>query len=120
MVPFNDPTYDEVKIADDARFYGVANTSEMRRRFVQHERCGAEFVAVTGNMFADIGPNKCDALLWGVSERVYEERFQMTQKSCRLSDQDDNLLKSVKRNERRNHPISLEHNACMVNTMFGR
>src|SRR5262245_14535229 len=121
LVPSKDPTYDEIQIANEARIYGVSSTNEMRKRQLEYYRCGAELVATTGDPFADIvGASECDALLWGLSERVYEERFQTAKKTCALSDEEKNRLKSMKRTERRDHPISLKRVSCMISTILGR
>jgi hypothetical protein len=120
VVPSKDPTYDEIKIANDARIYGVNSTSEMRKRNLEHYRCQAELEVITHNIFAGIVASKCHALLWGLSERVYEERFQMAQKTCALTDEERNKLKPLKRNERREHPLSLKRESCMISTMLGR
>ncbi len=113
IVPESDPTYDEVITSYLARVYGADDTVEMRARRKDSENC----VALAPD------PNRestcSEAIMWGLSERVYRERHTKIAQ-CKLSDEEENTLKLVNSKERRDHPITRKHEACVRNIMLGR
>ncbi len=111
LVPENDPTYDEITNSYTARRYGI-DTAEMRRRDKDAEdKCTP--------LFNDIQKHTvcAEAIRWGLSERVYEEREKKEQ--CKLSDEDLKVLKEAGRRWR-DSPLALRHEACVRNVMLGR
>jgi ATP-dependent protease ClpP protease subunit len=65
LVPLRDPVYDEVRVAREARKYGIT-TSDYRQREQETKRCGI--------IFDDKSKTCAEALKWGLSESVYLER----------------------------------------------
>jgi hypothetical protein len=75
LVPSLDPTYDEIETAYDAREHGIS-TMEMRSRKSDAEsRCGVGVDAILNCEF----PTE-----WGLSERVFNERWALTRSKCLL------------------------------------
>jgi len=102
IVPLHDPTYDEVITSYLAREYGI-DTAEIRARDKDSENCFALFPGTNREITC------YEAIMWGLSERVYEERKTKTTQ-CKLSDEEKNTLKLVKRNEIRDLPLYLGRN----------
>jgi len=112
IVPLHDPTYDEVTNSYLARRYGV-DTAEMRARDKDSENC----VTLAPDTSREVICT--NAILWGLSERVYEERSKDLAK-CQLSTEEQNTLRLTQRNEKRDHPIYLKLEACERKIMLGR
>jgi hypothetical protein len=108
LVPENDPLYQEISVAYDARHYG-ATTSEMRKRLRTLEECrkrqSQDYVVCY------------DAAHWGLSERVYLERSKRLDECWR--DVDSRLLQGLPKKERIDHPIVLKREACERSMMLG-
>jgi hypothetical protein len=108
LVPKYDPVYQEVEVAYRARSYGVT-TSEMRRREIAAEACKKD----------EFDDDDCgELILWGLSERLYRERFNKT-RSCWIDD-DTNFLQALPKKVRRDHPLWIKRETCIRNIMLGR
>jgi hypothetical protein len=105
LIPEYDPVYQEVQISYDARAFGVT-TSEMRQR--ENDREGCE------RKHATYG---CQAILWGLSERVFGERVKKAQ-LCWIDD-DRKVLQAMPKKERRDHPLWIKRETCIRNIMLG-
>lgn len=83
LVPETDPTFSEILIARNARYFGTT-TSEMRQRLQDAEGCGSP----KSFDIADLGEwAACqDAIKWGVGGRVYLERMARSKKECWFND----------------------------------
>jgi len=109
LVPENDPVYQEIEIAYEARHYG-ASTSEMRVRVRDSEACfqtrrsSADYVVCS------------NAALWGLNEQTYRERYERA-RTCRRSD-DFNVLLAMPKSERRDHPLWIKWETCERNIML--
>jgi hypothetical protein len=112
IVPTSDPTHDEIETSYDARKRGIS-TMEMRSRKAEAEdHCSNQSVE---RFF------ECKAAVeWGLSERVYKERFAQRQKCFADEDQEEKILSQVKTNERSDHPIMLKREACIRDIMLAR
>jgi hypothetical protein len=108
LVPQRDPTFDEIEVAYDARWYGI-DTAEMRRRAAAAESCGIRDLDC--KMAAE----------WGLSMADYRDRWNRADAQCpRFSDVEGAVLKSVKRRDSRDHPIYLKREACVRKIMVGQ
>jgi hypothetical protein len=109
LIPESDPVYEEVEIAYEARQYGIT-TSEMRQRNENAEKC---------NGFPDISRRlTCEeAIKWGLSERVYEQRQQKVS-VCGLRDDEAKIADAVPTKERRDHPIWVRAENCARKIML--
>ena len=110
LVPENDPLYQEIEIAYEARYYGTT-TSEMRERDRDSEACH------TRKNFAD-RLNCLGAAWWGLSEGTYRERYERA-KGCRHADE-FNFLLSLPKAERRDHPLWIKWETCERDIMLHR
>jgi hypothetical protein len=113
LVPENDPTYEEIQISYDARYYGI-NTAEMRQRRTDAEKCS--------RLLPDDSERwrRCsEAILWRLSERVYEERETKMTQLCKLSDEDAKKLREAGK-DFRDLPAGIKREACVRNIMLGR
>ena len=109
LVPDNDPVHQEIEIAYEARHYG-ASTPEMRERERDSEKC-------RGRRLASEYYVECyNAALWGLSERVYRERYENA-KACRRAD-DFKLLLAMPKTERRDNPLWIQWETCERNIML--
>jgi hypothetical protein len=105
LIPEEDPVYQEVHTSYDARAFGVT-TSEMRQRETDREGCERKH--------ARYG---CQAILWGLSERVFDERVKKVQ-MCWIDD-DRKVLQAMPKKERRDHPLWIKRETCIRNIMLG-
>ena len=112
LVPGSDPTFDEVMISYRARAYSV-DTAEMRRRDKNAEKCFVQFPNDLRHLICS------EALAWGLSERVYNER-NAKRSQCKLLDGEEDALKLVKQKEIWDHPLFLKREACIRRIMLGR
>jgi hypothetical protein len=106
LVPEDDPVHQEIDIADQARLYG-ATTSEMRDRLLDSKKCRMK------------DPNfvYCyDAALWGLSERVFRERYRNAE-ACKR-EEDFKILLAMPKTERREHPLWIQWETCARNSML--
>jgi hypothetical protein len=115
LVPNLDPTYDEIETAYDAREHGIS-TMEIRQRKIDVESHCTPLALDFEN---------CDwPIEWGLSERVFKERWALTRSKCFPSGEDkereQKILDVVKTKELRDHPIRLKREACVRDTMLGR
>ena len=108
LVPQNDPVYQEVDIAYEARHYGTS-TSEMRERERDSQKCH------DGRSSSDYVDCYL-AALWGLSERVYRERYENA-KACRRAD-DFKWLLAMPKTERKDHPLWIQWETCERNIML--
>lgn len=106
LVPTDDPVYQEISVAYWARLYGVT-TLALRQRRIDSERCGSNWTCR-------------EAIMWGVSERVYLERESMMNACNDLSEEDQLVLKDAPRGQEMDHPLTLQIEACMRKVMLGR
>ena len=112
LVPQNDPTYEEIRIAREARQRGIT-TSELRRREKFAERC-----YVPG-----YGPQSftcADAISWGLSEQLYKERDEMSFQKCKVTDTERAILRAIPRKQAEDHVVTIKYEACRRNIMLGR
>ena len=106
LVPQDDPVHQEIEIAYQARHYG-ASTSEIRERLLDSEKCSSRKIDYL----------TCyDAALWGLSERVYRERYENA-KACRRAD-DFKLLLAMPKTVRRDNPLWVQWETCERNIML--
>ena len=106
LVPQRDPTFDEIKVAYDARWHGI-DTAEMRRRAAAAESCDGDIYCVK-------------AKEWGLSVAVFRERWSRTDAQCAISDVERAVLKSIKRRDERDHPLFLKREMCVRKIMLGQ
>jgi hypothetical protein len=110
LVPEHDPVYQEITTSYEARKYGVT-TLEMRKRDNDAERCskreGLDYF------------NCAEAVRWGLSERVYLERDKQARTVC-WRDEDQKLLLSISKKERRDHSLWIKRDTCTRDIMLGR
>jgi hypothetical protein len=104
LVSETDAKYDEIQTSYRARVRGV-DLAEIRRREIDAKKCTNYICS--------------DAALWGLSEDVYRKRDAKI-KRCKLSEEHESTVKSLKRNERRDHPLWLKREFCIRNIMLGR
>jgi hypothetical protein len=110
LVPKSDPTYEEIMVSHRAREYGV-DTAEMRRRIKDAvDNCVVHRGWLTCN----------EAKRWGLSELVFSERDKKAEVQCKLSDDEENILKGVKRKEIPDHPLHQRRTTCIRTIMLGR
>jgi len=113
LVPNLDSTYDEIEVSYDARWHGV-DTAEMRRRTAAaDDSCGG---------YSDTmkGVDCRQAEEWGLSMAVSQDRWKHVDAQCKVSDAEQATLQSVKRKDRRDHPIYLKREACVRKIMLGQ
>ena len=117
LVPEADPTFEEIQIAYQARRYGVT-TSEMRLRHKDMDNC--EKLVFPDNL------NCMGAAAWGLSPRVYVERYKKVSRECWFaenkmeSEEDVAALFAVPRKAREEHPITIRRETCERDIMLGR
>lgn len=119
LVPENDPTADEIRIAHEARQYGT-DTAEMRKRDQEVDyRCASLF---QGGVPAVSAYRKCaEPIKWGPSESVYEERIHSPKYlKCGLSDEDRRTLLTLDKRSQYDFPPYLKALECMRDAMLGR
>ena len=110
LVPELDPTHDEIETSYDAREHGIS-TIEMRLR-----KSDAESHCGMGDIMNCKWP-----LEWGLSERVFNERWALARSKCWPDrERDKKILDLVKTKELRDHPINLKREACVRDIMLGR
>lgn len=115
IVPNLDPTYDEVEVSYDARWHGLG-TGEMRRRAANTEPCAG--LVFNKGLMDDITCTQTKA--WGFSDpAIFQKRWNHASNQCRLSDDERKELNSVKRKDRRDHPIYLKREVCVRRLMQG-
>ena len=108
LVPELDPTFDEIETSYAAREHGIS-TLEMRSRRAEAEnRCSISNIECEGS------------ILWGLSERVFNERRAQTQKCFPNKEQENSILDLVKTKARPDHPITLKRETCVRDIMLGR
>jgi hypothetical protein len=112
LVPENDPTYDEVRISYEARRYGV-RTAEMRLREEDAEQCYKLRAPGTSQFLTCY-----EARMWGLSDRVYQERQEKASRSCRLSDDEAKIVDAIPRRDRKDHPIWIRMESCVRGIML--
>jgi hypothetical protein len=105
LVPEYDPVYQEVEISYSARRHGVT-TSEMRRREIDAEECYKRKDSFDCSQ----------ALLWGLSERVFRQRWENAQR-CLFDDREK--VFTLPKKDRRDHPLFIKWETCIRNIMSG-
>lgn len=106
LIPENDSVHQEIEIAYDARHYGVS-TFEMRKRLRNSDECRQR----------DTDYFACyDAALWGLTERVYRERYEKA-RACRRAD-DFKILLAMPKTERRDDSRWIKWETCERNIML--
>jgi hypothetical protein len=108
LVPEYDPVHQEIEIFYEARRHGVT-MFEMGRRQLDTEVCDKR----QGSDWSDCR----EALLWGLSEPEYRERFKQTSQ-CWVGD-DTVILQAIPIRERRDHPLWMKNEACIRKVMLG-
>lgn len=113
IIPNLDPTYDEIQQSYDARGRGISTMEMRRRKSEASSRC-----ALIANAK---GWTDCQfAVEWGLNEQIFADRTVESDAKCTMSNEDRKALDSVKRKERRDHPIMLKRESCVRNIMLGR
>jgi hypothetical protein len=107
LVPEFDPLFQEVLTSYSARERGVT-TSEMRQRAKDAEVCFNSPAAL----------HCIDAIRWGLTERVYLERNKRARAAC-WRDEDEKLLLTIPKKERKDHPLWIKRETCTRNIMLG-
>jgi hypothetical protein len=108
LIPEYDPVWQEVQVSYEARAHGTT-TSEMRQRQKDAEVC-------YGKDHTHDWLNCRDAIEWGLTERVYIERYKQTRVCSR--DENETLLRIPVR-ERRDHPLFIQREDCIRKIMLG-
>jgi hypothetical protein len=117
LVPDTDPTYDEITTSYQARRYGIDTATMRHREQDADNKCTPLIVDLHESVRRF---SRCkEAALWGLSERVYEERTTRTSR-CIASDEEVKALKKLDRRIRSDSPIILKHEECIRNVMLGR
>lgn len=90
-----DPTYDELRVAREARTYGIT-TDEYRCRYAEAEQtCVASPLGFPRNMDIDSEESKAyfsardecqQAIYWGLSRSVYRNRYPDAVERCNVGD----------------------------------
>ena len=112
IVPTLDPTYDEIKTSYEALKYGI-DTQEMRQRILDSDKICSEN--------RNNGLSCDEAVKFGLSERVFEQRVKTIQKRCDLSNEENNtLFVLTKWKDRRDHPLWIKWMTCRRNIILGR
>ena len=109
LIPEYDPVYAEIKIARQARKYGVT-TAEMRKREQDAEvRCGS---------LPDISRMEVcqEAIKWGLSEHIYLERKAKVH--CEFSFEE--AVKKIPFKLQQDDPVTIRLETCRRNIMFSR
>ena len=109
LIPESDPVYEEIEISYEARQYGIT-TAEMRHRIQDTERCYNP-----NDMSRWLACN--EAIRWGLSERVYEQRSQRTMQ-CALRDDESKVVDGIPKRIRRDHPIWIRMESCVRRIML--
>jgi hypothetical protein len=113
LVPESDPVFQEVITSYSARERGVT-TSEMRQREKDAWEAG-----VCDKRKTAVSRFDCRlAIEWGLSERVYVERHKRARAVC-WRDEDEKLLLTIPKKERRDHPVWIKRETCTRNIMLG-
>lgn len=117
VVPPTDPTYDEIITSYQARRHGI-DTGEMRQRDQEaKDKCYPLLVANQQDIHRY---SLCvEAVQWGLSERVYEEREKKRSQLCKWSDEDQKAVVEADRRSKRDLPALLKLEACVRNVMLG-
>jgi hypothetical protein len=110
LIPENDPVHQEVEISYAARWYGVT-TSEMRQREIDAEVVCHERKDLIDRIECE-GASK-----WGLSERVYRERWEKALVGCPFYDKEK--VFALPKKERRDHPLWINRETCIRNIMSG-
>jgi hypothetical protein len=127
LVPEYDPVYAEVRIAYQARRYGIT-TSEMRAREQDAKACdsgwgqraNANFMGLVALPTSfDPGIDCEEAAKWGLSKRVYLERLANLH-DCALSDEEKSKFAATPNKSKRDSPILLHFETCVRNIMLSR
>jgi hypothetical protein len=115
LVPEWDPIFEEVATAARARMYGIT-TLEMRERDQDIKKCPN-----------DKNHSSCsEAIFWGLSERVYTERFDKAKRECqfsekeRFNDGETKIFYDTPRKKRPDLPFLVQYQTCMRNIMQGQ
>jgi hypothetical protein len=117
LVPVEDAVYAEIKIAQQARRYGIT-TSEMRQRNADAKGCGTNYDAR--------GVNCLFARLWALSEPVYIERRERARKECEFkenqsySDEERATYDKTPHKLREALAFVIREETCTRNIMLGR
>lgn len=125
IVPENDAVYQEVIFAYAARRFGITS-SEMRQRKKDSEACEESKFERDRDAYmkAVAHHSACvQAILWGLSERVYEQRAAKS-KACEFTKADfADLLTVAQHASHRtiwDHPAVLRREACVRDIMLGK
>jgi len=111
IVPFTDPTHDEIVTSQVAQQYGVT-TLEYRRRKSLAESCSMN------DKFMDC----YEPIMWGLSPDVYRSRSAMVKIRCDagLSESEKEHFNATPRKDRILLPFAVRIYACRVNTMLAK
>lgn len=108
LVPGDDPLYNELQVAEDASYYGIATDEFRHRELEAQERCVIFDFATkrTATKTPAMLWEECRrAVLWGLSQTVYESRAKAVQERCIAAGR---------------HLARDEVHACRVGIMQGR
>jgi hypothetical protein len=115
LVPITDPIWDELAIAARARTYGIT-TLEMRERDEDAKKCSKGKTE-----------SSCrEAVHWGLSERVYVQRYERAKRECqfsekeRFNDEETRIFYDTPHKKRLDLPFFVQYQTCMRNIMHGQ
>jgi ATP-dependent protease ClpP protease subunit len=115
IVPTEDPVWEELATAANARTYGIT-TLEMRERFEDMKRCPN-----------DKNNSTCHwATLWGLSERVYTQRYDKAKRKCqfseneRFNEEETKIFWDTPTKKRLDLPFYVQFQTCMRSIMRGQ
>jgi hypothetical protein len=109
LIPKYDPKYEAVRIAREARQYGIT-VSETRQREHDAEAChGMRDKARMADCVA--------AKLWGLGEDGYRQRAKKASQACALSAGETKILSALPMTDRKDHALSIRRETCARNIL---